>query len=92
MSRLTMYQDSRLNVVQGVDHMLGKFYQIFDKEMENETDEGEGLVLDWSELFGFGVNFTGYPSSMTPKEIIKKYIGEHAVGDNPDYIMRINLN
>jgi hypothetical protein len=81
MSRFTAYQDSRLNVVYGEDHMLGKFYQIFDREMQDETEEGEGLVFDWSERFGLGV-----------REIIKEYISQCAIGDNPDYVMTFNLN
>jgi len=92
MSRFTAYQDSRLNVAYGDDHVLGKFYQIFDRDMQDETEEGEGLVFDWSERFGFSVNCTGMPNSMGVREIIKQYIAENAVGDNPDYVMTFNLN
>lgn len=74
MSRITFYQDSRLTAVQGVDHMLGKFYQLFDKEMEYETPEGEGLVLDWSQGFGYEINLTGEPDSKDPMDIILAYI------------------
>jgi hypothetical protein len=77
MSRKTVYQDKRLTVVSGIDHALGKFHQVFDKEMENETPDGEGLVFDWSELFGFETNCTGYPDSMGVESIIDNYIKEH---------------
>jgi len=77
MSRKTIYHDSRLSVVTGVDHALGKFFQIFDKEMQDETPEGEGLVLDWSELFGFEVNFTGISKQIDIELIIAQYIMEH---------------
>ena len=77
MSRLTIYKDDRITVITGVDHALGKFFQIFDKEMENETPEGEGLVFDWSEMFGIETNYTGYPQSMTPESIVDNYIKEH---------------
>ena len=77
MSRKTVYQDNRLTVVRGIDHVLGEFFQIFDKEMENETPEGEGIVLDWSQLFGFETNLTGYPDSMGVETIISSYINEH---------------
>jgi hypothetical protein len=75
MSRITTYQDSRLTAVKGVDHALGEFLQLFDKDVE--TPEGEGLVYDWSELFGVEVNFTGIPSSTPPQMIIDTYIKEN---------------
>lgn len=77
MSRNTLYKDNKLTLVGGDDHMLGKFLQLFDKEMENETPEGEGLVLDWSELFGLERNYTGYPNTMQPESIAENYIQEH---------------
>jgi len=40
MSRKTVYQDNRLTIVRGIDHMLGEFVQIFDKEMEDEAFTG----------------------------------------------------
>jgi len=77
MSRQTLYQDSRLTVVGGEDHAVGKFLQLFDKDMQNETPEGEGLVFDWSTMFGIETNYTGYPQSMTPESIVDNYIKEH---------------
>jgi hypothetical protein len=77
MSRLTIYKDDRITVIGGDDHALGRFFQIFDKEMENETPEGEGVVYDWSELFGVETNYTGQPSTLDPKTIIDNYINEH---------------
>ena len=76
MSRRTIYKDNRLTVVHGIDHVLGEFYQIFDNEMVDETEGGEGLILDWSKQFGFEVNFTGQPISLLPLEIVKNYITE----------------
>lgn len=61
MSRYTNYQDERFTVVSGHDHMLGKFIQVYDKDLEDETPEGEGLVLDWSEGFGIQTNYIGSP-------------------------------
>ena len=87
MSRKTIYQDSRITVVEGVDHMLGKFLQIFDKEMEDETPEGEGLVLDWSEGFGFERNLTGYIYD-DPQKVVDAYIDEC----REDIRHNINLN
>lgn len=77
MSRKTLYRDNRLTVVGGEDQALGKFLQVFDNKMENETPEGEGLVFDWSEVFGVEINLTGCPASMTPESIINNYIEEH---------------
>jgi len=73
MSRNTIYCDNRLTIVEGVDHVLGQFYQIFDRELQHETDEGEGLILDWSSLFGFEVNLTGYPNSLGIESLIGLY-------------------
>lgn len=80
MSRQTIYSDSRLTVVTGVDHALGLFYQIFDKEIE--TVEQEGFVLDWSELFGFEVNYTGLSKDLGVIEMIKAYISDNGNSKN----------
>jgi len=74
MSRITFYQDSRLTAVKGQDHMLGSFLQLYDKDLQNETPEGEGLVYDWNEFFGTEVNFTGEPNTLTPMNIVLTYI------------------
>jgi hypothetical protein len=74
MSRKTIYKDERFTVVGGDDHAVGKFLQVFDKELENETPEGEGLILDWSELFGMETNLTGEPTSLGAQVIIDKLI------------------
>jgi hypothetical protein len=84
MSRQIVYNDSRLSVVQGVDHALGQFWQVFDKNMVNETPEGEGLVLDWSELFGFETNLTGYPNNTGMPKLVFDYIEEFGDVDDED--------
>lgn len=76
MSRNTLYMDQRLTLVGGTDHMLGNFIQLFDKNLANETPEGEGLVLDWSQGFGMEVNLTGHPSTEDPMGIALNYIDE----------------
>lgn len=69
MSRYTNYQDDKLTVVSGVDHILGKFIQLYDNEVE--TPEGEGIVLDWSEVFGIATNFTGSPVKNNEGDVMK---------------------
>ena len=76
MSRNTIYNDNRLTVIHGIDHVIGEFYQIFDNEMVDETQEGEGLVFDWSQKFGFEVNITGQPNQVNVLEIIINYVSE----------------
>jgi hypothetical protein len=75
MSRHTIYWDERFSVVAGTDHVLGLFVQLFDKEMEQETPEGEGLMFDWSQGFGVERNLTGIPGE-NPVEIVNQYILE----------------
>lgn len=80
MSRYTNYQDERFTVVSGHDHILGKFIQVYDKDMEEETPDGEGLILDWSEGFGIGINYLGTPISNNEIEVmtkVGKYLTEH---------------
>ena len=76
MSRNVVYQDKRLELVAGNDHALGKFLQLFDRDMQNETPEGEGLVLDWSEFFGMESNYTGMPGT-DPLQIAMNYIEDN---------------
>ena len=90
MSRITIFYDNRLNVISGDDIALGKFYQIFDKEMKNETPDGEGLVFEWSEFFGIQINYTGQPNHLSPEEIVSNYINEHKT--NIDVEDNIELN
>jgi len=73
MSRKTIYRDERFHLVEGEDHAVGSFLQLFDKEMEAETPEGEGLVLDWSSVFGFERNTTGV-NGINALDIAIKYI------------------
>jgi hypothetical protein len=75
MSRKTLHQDERFHLVEGDDHVLGAFIQLFDKEMETETPEGEGLVLDWSKMFGYERNYTGV-QGINALDICIKYIEE----------------
>lgn len=74
MSRKTIYQDQKLSIIGGHDHMLGDFLQLFNKDMESETPEGEGLVFDWSQGFGTEINLTGIGLEFKPIEICMKYI------------------
>lgn len=74
MSRETIYNDERLTVVGGQDMVLGNFLQVFDKYLENETPEGEGLVYSWTELRGVEINLTGISSTTQSKELIDIYI------------------
>lgn len=77
MSRFTSYRDDRLTVVSGDDHLLGRFIQLYDNEVE--TPEGEGIVLDWSEGFGITINFTGIPTSNSEidvKHTVEEYLKE----------------
>jgi len=78
MSRKTFYQDNRFHLVAGVDHVLGNFLQLFDQDMINETPEGEGLVLDWSQFFNMETNLTGIPGD-NPLDIAIKYLRENDV-------------
>jgi hypothetical protein len=77
MSRQTVYHDNNITIIAGTDHAVGKFLQIFDKRMEADTPEGEGLVFDWSELFGLDVNYTGIPKDLPILDIVQKYIEEN---------------
>lgn len=77
MSRFTNYRDDRLTVVSGDDHLLGRFIQLYDNEVE--TPEGEGIVLDWSEGFGVTINFTGIPTSNSEIDVmhtVEEYLKE----------------
>ncbi len=78
MSRVTLFQNDRLTLIGGVDHMLGKFLQLYDKEMQDETPEGEGLIFDWSQGFGMTTNYTGINvnEANSFEEAIEQYINE----------------
>ena len=78
MSRIVNYKDDRLCFVSGLDHVLGKFIQLYDNEIE--TPDGEGIVLDWTERFGISINLTGESISNNEHEVlmmISKYLSKH---------------
>jgi hypothetical protein len=77
MSRTILFSNDRFSLVGGEDHVLGRFVQLFDKEMVDETPEQEGLVLDWSEGFGLEINYTGISNDVPVHKIIVEYIKEH---------------
>ena len=77
MSRRTLFQNNRFTLVGGKDHALGNFLQLYDKELEHETPEGEGLIFDWSQGFGIEVNLTGESNKEPPLTIVKNYIRHH---------------
>ena len=77
MSRKTIYQDQRLVLVTGHDHMLGDFIQLYDNDLISETPEGEGLIFDWSQGFGVEINYTGINLELKPLDICLKYIEEN---------------
>lgn len=77
MSRITTYKDKRLTIVEGQDNILGAFLQLFDNELQDETPEGEGLVLDYSAFLGFERNLTGIPNEKGLREIVREYLQEH---------------
>ena len=91
MSRIVFYRDDRITVVTGVDHMLGLFFQLYDKTMQNETSEGEGIILDWSKNFGYDTNLTGIPNSDNVLDVINEYIASTLMNEDDD-VMEINLN
>lgn len=80
MSRKTLYRDERFHLVEGFDHAVGAFIQLFDKEMESETPEGEGLVLDWDQMFGFETNYTG-AHGINALDMALNYIEENSGQD-----------
>jgi len=77
MSRNVIFKDEKLTVVQGIDHMLGEFYQLYDNELLNETKEGEGIILDWSEQFSYETNLTGIPNKDNVLDVINEYVSEN---------------
>jgi len=78
MSRITLHRDKRFHLVAGEDHALGSFIQLFDQDMVNETPEGEGLVVDWSQVFGFEVNYSGL-KGINALDICIKYLEDQDV-------------
>lgn len=81
MSRHVIYENDRILLVEGEDVISGRFVMMFDRDMEYDTPDGIGLVMDWSEVSGYKINYTGYPSSMSPKTIAHNYITDKALFD-----------
>ena len=81
MSRHVIYENDRILLTEGEDVISGRFVMVFDHDLESETPDETGLVMDWSEVSGYKINYTGYPSTMTPKTIAHNYITDRAMFD-----------
>lgn len=81
MSRHVIYENDRILLTEGEDVISGRFVMMFDHDLESETPDGTGLVMDWSEVSGYKINYTGYPNTMTPKTIAHNYITDRAMFD-----------
>lgn len=79
MSRNTLYTDDRLIVIHGHDHMFGEFYQIYDKNLMDETPEQEGIIISWSDQFGYDTNLTGIPNKPNVLDVVNQYIQDNNV-------------
>lgn len=81
MSRRTLFENSRLTLVGGEDHVLGSFLQLYDKDLQHETPEGEGLIFDWSQGMGIETNLTGESNKEPPLAIVMHYIKYHSTSE-----------
>lgn len=63
-SKLYPYTDH----VTGNDHAIGKFIDITDRRYAGcpDDEQGEGYILEWSQLFGFTTNLIG----ATPEDLL----------------------
>lgn len=77
MSRKLLYKDNRLVVEGGIDPSVGNFIQIFDNNFIEESDEGEGPVFDYDDMFGTSINYTGYSVTIGTYEIVCNYVKEN---------------
>lgn len=61
MSRHNRYLDEVTVITRGFDHALGPFVQVCDGRwaVSPKDIQGEGFVLDYDKLFGFGINLIG---------------------------------
>jgi hypothetical protein len=84
MSRNLIYQDKRLTVEGGIDHLFGNFIQIFDNNLIDDTPDGEGLVFDYDDANGTAVNLTGFHNSLGTVAIVNKYIEENKFNEDSD--------
>jgi hypothetical protein len=74
MSRKTIFESKRLLLIGGNDHVFGNFLQLYDRDLQHETPEGEGLIFDWSEGMGIEKNLTGESNKEPPLAIVMNYI------------------
>ena len=61
MSRFTTKPQETTTIVRGSDHAIGYFIDVLDHRFAGtEKDpQGEGYLVEWSELFDFSINLIG---------------------------------
>lgn len=92
MSRELLHYGNRFKVVAGMDHVLGLFLQMYDKQMISETPEGEGLVFDWSQEHGCETNFTDVKVVNNNIEGVMETVLIHMKNEAPEEFYGMNNN
>lgn len=61
MSRLVFTPNEYTSFISGSDHAIGAFLDITDTRFANSgmDRQGEGFIMEWSEMFGFSQNLIG---------------------------------
>lgn len=71
-----LFKNSRFTILNDNDDLVGEYYVLSENEFE--TPDGEGVVFDWSDNFGYGTNYTGLNPNdfINPLSLILQYIIE----------------
>ena len=73
MSREYTQLSPPVSVIGGSDHAIGCFIDVTDRRYADsgKDKQGEGYVMEWSELFGFTTNLIGLTKEdLSNREII----------------------
>jgi hypothetical protein len=57
-NRIT-FDNKKILLIRGDDHAVGKFIQIFYADKEVDGVKVPEILLDWDEMFKFGMNHIG---------------------------------
>jgi hypothetical protein len=68
-----IYNDDRFTIITGEDYTCGHFIQIYDTEAEYDCPSGEGIILDWSSLFGYLTNNTDIAENLSIDEWMEEF-------------------
>ena len=74
-------------IINGTDIAIGRFIDIRDERVIDE--QGEGYLVEWSDMFGFSTNLLNVSfSELTNYKTVIQKVNHYVEQKNPDHVYK----